>query len=112
MQSERAKTWELIPVPREPYSSDRRRWSISSEGGVYAIYVSGELVYIGSSGNLRRRVAKHFTLRHWSYEDAVVKVSLCYENWLGRERRLVKRLRPRDNRQWLHRTVTSRPGRW
>lgn len=65
------------------------------EPGCYAVYFDGELVYVGSSRNLRTRVRRCFT------SDRVylkVKASRRMGDWLMREWRLIRRLQPRDNK--------------
>lgn len=78
--------------------------------GVYAIYVDGELVYIGQSVNIRNRLKMH-NIRY-SYGNSIivpwgdgrcktchVKVSYSkkYGDWAMRELRLIKRLKPKFN---------------
>ena len=70
--------------------------------GVYAIYEGDDLVYIGSSDNLRRRLKAHAWSGRWGWVErpARVKFSPTQFGWRSRERRLVKRLTPPGNRQW------------
>jgi hypothetical protein len=64
--------------------------------GVYAIYESGErLVYIGSSGNLRDRVRCQQQSRR--FRSTIIKFRECLDR-LALERRLVRRLRPSQNK--------------
>jgi hypothetical protein len=86
--------------------------------GVYAVYDHGELVYIGSSVNLRRRLwaygrKQQFGKRSgsaparwfspgWSYEGPhatffKVKMATKQGEWLMREWRLISRLKPKYN---------------
>ena len=77
--------------------------------GVYAIYVLKELVYIGSTKNLRRRLQSHininlklsFTNTSVWRESVQFKVSLSRSlgDWLQREFRLVCRLKPELNKR-------------
>jgi hypothetical protein len=74
---------------------------ISATPGVYAIFgPSNELLYIGSSGNLKSRLANHEILQR--HRGAWVKVRFCHPRsyeWLAIEARLIQRLRPPLNRQ-------------
>ncbi len=83
---------------------------IPEAGGCYAIYMDGELVYIGQTGNLRERLKGGHGLRSILNGDAFVtpwgickrafakiKVGKRYGEWLMREARLLRRLKPRHN---------------
>lgn len=94
-----------------------QRGAIPSGPGVYAVYVRGELVYVGSSSDLRSRARLYFRKARpvlnydehddrppfetpWGHRhdgrDVVVKVkaSRRYADWLMIEARLIRRLRP------------------
>lgn len=92
--------WLAVEIPAPSTMLSFRRWSIPRLPGVYAVYRGEALVYIGSSINLRSRLQTHFSLRHWRHSDVSVKVSAMDAGWRERERKLVKRLRPPNNRQW------------
>ncbi len=70
------------------------------EAGVYAIYRTGSLVYIGSSSQLSVRLQPYFRVRHQDVPLVTVKVAPSRRavDWLMREYRLIRRLRPVDNR--------------
>ncbi len=79
--------------------------------GVYAIYYGSNLVYIGSSRHVQRRIAEHsviltqqgifadFIIRGNPNHRVKIKVSYSkkYGEWLMREARLLKRLKPLFN---------------
>jgi|SRR5579872_6530491 len=80
--------------------------------GCYAIFGDGELVYIGSSENIRSRVCVSHRIEVAHYSDSVrtpwgyftslvVKYRLSKKtgDWLMIEYRLIRRLRPRGNRR-------------
>jgi hypothetical protein len=69
--------------------------------GCYAIYHSGRLVYLGSSANLKTRLSQHLR-RQRDNSEISVKVAPSRRNgdWLMREYRLIRRLRPRDNKMF------------
>lgn len=71
--------------------------------GVYAIYYAEELVYIGQSESLRDRIRYHEKLGPAHKEDGKVKVKLCPKlgEWHMVSFRLLKRLRPRLNKQFV-----------
>jgi hypothetical protein len=84
---------------------------ISSNAGCYAIYIGGSLVYIGQSGNLRLRFRRWgFCKRELDYfitpwgdvrvGDLKVKVAYSrkFGDWVMRELRLIRRLRPKFNK--------------
>lgn len=100
--------------PGTSWPCGRRRWTLPRVAGVYAVYVSDAVVYIGSAANLRQRIANHISRGHWSDERPQFKLALTPpERRQVRERRLVERLRPRDNRQWLwDRKKSYREGYW
>lgn len=110
-----ARWIELGHPPEERAMWRNWRWDACPVlPGLYAIYERGRLVYIGSSQNLRARLRSHFNKHHWSRSDAWIKIVLVTEGWRERERRLVARLKPRDNRQWVVRPGAGafRPGFW
>jgi len=102
-----------------PYSEDSSRWRrifpipsrVPHSPGCYAVYIDGELVYIGQSVNLHLRLRKggicrrkytstHFT--PWgevSVGRFVLKVAYSrkYGDWAMRELRLLRRLKPKFN---------------
>jgi excinuclease UvrABC nuclease subunit len=72
--------------------------SVPRRGGVYAIYdFAGDLIYIGSSGNVRTRVVEHRRKARWRVWMA--KISFMEGNWYRREQRLIRRLLPPGNRR-------------
>lgn len=100
-------------TPPAPYG-----WRCASEHnngfpavpGCYAIYLDGELAYIGQSGNISSRLSSYrihidlFGDKTWACSfgnyDAIRvkwKPSRRYGEWLMREARLIRRLRPRFN---------------
>ncbi len=82
---------------------------INRAPGCYAVCVRGELVYIGQSMNLHARFVKHglcvgadgFRTRWGHFVQGELKVKIAYGrkfgDWLMREVRLIRRLRPRFN---------------
>jgi len=78
--------------------------------GVYAIYGDGVLLYVGSSENLKTRLHSHkFEWVHYStsvmhpewgwFKSGHIKYSYSVRagDWLMREHRLIKRLKPPKN---------------
>lgn len=68
----------------------------------YAVYLDGELVYIGQTENIFSRIRGHrWTRRNWfqSGKKVVIKVKLSrkYGQWAMDEVRLIRKLRPPDN---------------
>lgn len=68
-------------------------------GGVYVIYLKDGHVYVGSAGNLRKRLEKHpFIMRSQSVRCDLlhVKFKRCYAYgyWLMLEARLIKKMKP------------------
>lgn len=79
--------WEQFTNPRE----------VPRRGGIYALYdTMGELIYIGSSGNVRTRVVEHWR-KPWGV--IAIKISFMPDDWYRREQRLVRRLRPQQNQR-------------
>lgn len=99
--------------------------------GVYAVYEHGELVYIGSSINLRRRLRAYGRKRinrfrrnglnqqwfspGWSYEGPYathfkVKMATRQGEWLMREWLLISRLKPCYNTEGAKRRVRKSYG--
>jgi excinuclease UvrABC nuclease subunit len=98
--------------------------------GVYAVYDHGQLVYIGSSTNLRRRLRAYGRKRSsrfdrrgveqwfspgWSYEGPratffKVKMATKQGEWLMREWRLISRLKPCYNTEGAKRRVRKSYG--
>ena len=104
--------WQAFGVPCRTTLRGRRRWTVPEESGIYAVSENTSLVYVGSSVNLRLRIGQHFTRAHWP-SSVTVKVSLSETDWRARERRLIERLRPRDNRQWNRSSARyQRGGYW
>lgn len=86
--------------------------SLPTVACVYAIYINGNLVYVGQTVNLRARFREHGF--EYSYANDVVtpwgrsrdvfakfSVSPKYGEWAMRELRLIRRLRPRGNSRGL-----------
>lgn len=83
------------------------------ESGCYAIYCDGNLAYIGSSQNIKKRLVrghlasffysrneKKWCLPWWELtecQDLHIKCSVRIKNWLQDEIKLIKRLRPKAN---------------
>lgn len=80
-----------------------------ARAGCYVIYLNGELSYVGQTKNLRARIAAHVYayrpesdsyLTRWGemkQVDVKAHFGLRYGDWLMREARLIRRLRPRLN---------------
>lgn len=76
-------------------------WNIHylpSEPGVYAILDGNKVLYVGSSQNLKKRISCHSKLLK-TLPDGKYKFSCSrrYGDWLMREVRLIRRLRPKLN---------------
>jgi excinuclease UvrABC nuclease subunit len=76
--------------------------------GCYAVYVAGELVYIGSCLDFRKRLTQHKFRCSYSggvftpwgvFEGVVIKIRTFrrFGEWLMVEARLIRRLHPRFN---------------
>lgn len=100
------ETWEWATQTPARYLTE----NIPPDGGCYAIYADGKLLYIGSTSCLVDR------LRQWSWKGISqldgrwmtpwgdyfylrIKVRRCnfYGDWATRELRLLRRLRPPGN---------------
>jgi hypothetical protein len=90
---------------------------IPKSAGVYAIYLNGELVYVGQSNNLLVRLSRH-RIRHgysgnlktpWgefpgeTHLTGKLKVSRVRGDWAMWEIRLIERLMPKFNRTFVSR---------
>lgn len=66
---------------------------------VYAIYDGSKLVYIGSTTGLRYRLKAHRTGILRKLQNPQIKYSFTkhYGDWLMREARLIRRLKPQFN---------------
>lgn len=87
----------------------------------YAIYMRGELVYVGQTVDLRNRFYEHNfrcgyakNIHHpWGElpddADVFLKAKFCgrYGSWAMRELRLIRRLRPTFNRHHSRRKVAA-----
>lgn len=77
--------------------------------GVYAIYFSNEVVYVGSSRDVRHRLYNHginwcryssWIMTPWGHQRSLrikVRKSDVYGDWAMHELRLIRRLKPRFN---------------
>lgn len=88
---------DLTEMPRQP--------------AVYAVYINGELIYIGQSVDLRNRFYEHKIRYSYAKEirlpwvdvpddtEVTIKASISrkYGDWAMRELRLIRRLKPRFN---------------
>ncbi len=102
----RRKNWRTIwPTNRTPW--------VPYGPHVYAIYVDGRLIYVGSSADLPNRMCQYAFKAtgdgQWSCRVRnrrivaaeiylMVKKSRKYGQWLMDEARLIRRLRPEMNR--------------
>jgi excinuclease UvrABC nuclease subunit len=86
--------------------------------GCYVVYVDGMPSYVGQSVRVRERLWRGHRI-NYSYGSHIhtpwglfrevafkVKPSRAYGDWLMTEARLIRRLRPRFNRQGLRLRVT------
>lgn len=67
----------------------------------YALYVFGELIYIGSTDNIRKRMSGHRSDHsEWFGFPVVLKVRFPkrFGEWAMTEIRLIRRLKPRLNK--------------
>lgn len=79
-----------------------------SEGGIYAIYMRGKIIYIGATQNVKTRMRDH---KKWIGSRRYrLKVSLNNDRWdrIVRETRLIKRIEPPHNKK-LARQVKMAP---
>ena len=95
----------------ESYELMNERRKMPSTAGVYAVYFSNDLVYIGSTNNLRNRFSGHAfrygygrnIITPWQDLEDDVTVTVKYKQtkklgeWAMREVRLIHRLRPLFN---------------
>lgn len=91
------------------------KWTITDEldlpstAGVYAIYIDGELVYVGSSSNINHRFSNH-GINFCRYSSGIqtpwghvrdlrikYRKSDVYGDWAMHELRLIRRTKPRFN---------------
>jgi excinuclease UvrABC nuclease subunit len=90
-------------------------WALPAIPGVYVFSAGSRALYVGQTGNLRRRIKSYrlhverrlsmggvVTLTPWgAFRDVVslkVRVSSQWGDWLMREARLIRRLQPALNR--------------
>lgn len=90
---------------------DTRPWRLPKEPACYAVYMDGELVYVGQTQDFCARLRGH-RLRHgysnnfhtpWGQcKSLLVKARFADRSgdWAMREYRLIKRLQPRENAQY------------
>jgi len=84
--------------------------TIPSSPGCYVVYGDGQVIYVGESTDLRRRIVSNHEIRFARYTnfiespwgkftDLYVKVreSVRYGDWAMIELRLIKRLQPPHN---------------
>lgn len=101
---------------------DPMQWlSVPALPGVYAIYLGGEVVYIGQSANLRNRLQGHCiragyakNIRTpWGDFPATVsvlgkaKITKRFGDWAMWELRLIERLRPTFNKTFVNQSRTA-----
>lgn len=101
----RTETWQWATRSETKHPAS----GIISAPGVYAIYLDGVLVYIGSSCNLEGRFYqwRHLLLRQpngwstpWGSTSTMrikIRRSRFYGEWATQELRLIRRLKPRGN---------------
>lgn len=104
--SEIVSRWKIIPT--NAIFTD-----VPSCPGVYAIYKGNELVYVGQTSNLRKRLTTHRcsarggNTRRLTAIDCLGTTALWFKvrpcdhrfgEWLSLEYRLLRRLRPKLNR--------------
>jgi hypothetical protein len=96
------ETRRLVALARKAHACWRpcstRRRDIPSSPGVYAIYEHGVLVYIGSSDVLRNRIRQHVNSHRWNGATFKITVALSGSTARKIERKMIRRLRPRDNK--------------
>lgn len=68
----------------------------------YVIYIGGKVAYVGSTENLKARMAKHFFVnRGWPTHDFILKAKFPRRlgEWAMTEIRLIRRLKPELNKR-------------
>ena len=94
----------LMHLPRAPLLFPKD--VVPALPGVYVFYVDGEVYYVGSSCSLRERLRHYgdrassiFNADFFREKTVVVKFSVSKKSgeWLMREYRLIRRLKPRAN---------------
>lgn len=71
----------------------------------YAIYISGKLVYVGSTTNLKARIRAHNCSSFWFYSAHSSRIKIKarmpekYGDWLMSEARLIRRLKPINSKR-------------
>ena len=83
--------------------------TMKQEGGCYAMYMDGVLVYVGQSGNVKKRFIGHKIncSRYSNWVDTPwgkcrqfhwkIKYYAKYGKWAMQEMRLIRRLKPKFN---------------
>lgn len=101
---------------------DPRQWLfVPARPGVYAIYLGGEVVYIGQSANLRNRLQGHYIRPGYAKNIRTpwgdfpsdvpllgkAKITKRFGDWAMWELRLIERLRPVFNKTFVNKQRTS-----
>jgi excinuclease UvrABC nuclease subunit len=76
--------------------------------GVYALCCHGDVVYIGHSTNVYKRVRQHYNSKAW-YWDQVFVLWCDADQLLLLEAQLIQELKPRHNTKTPDPAVHSRP---
>ena len=111
-------------MPRTPRTAPPFRWQHTSTDaapaspGCYAVLARGRVLYLGSAVNIRKRLQDHGLGCRWSRrrcpwgELSSIELRTCgsrrFGDWLAREARLIRRLRPPGNSKHAR---TREPGR-
>lgn len=91
--------WFRISEPTRTKRGRRKPWQAPPLPGVYALYLRGRLIYIGCAVNIRARLSAHAASRRW-VDGLSIKAAITLSGAERRERRLIERLKPSDNREW------------
>jgi excinuclease UvrABC nuclease subunit len=90
--------------------------------GVYCIYINNEIVYIGSSVNIKKRIGeykfeshcKKYNITPWQFIDKTlpifVKISLSKKlgDWAMKEIRLISKLQPKFNKSFKNKNLRTK----
>lgn len=82
--------WECVYNPKSP--------DFPRAPGVYVIYDGDDLLYVGSTCNLRSRLHQHIHQGIFDFDIVKFSASRRVGEWAYRELRLLNRLRPPKNR--------------
>lgn len=84
--------------PKEPVICADVKTQLAYVAGVYLLVRDGEIVYVGQSGNVYSRIAKHMDTARFEFDSFSIFICVDKNDRLKMETELIHKYQPPENR--------------